>query len=500
MYYHVEMKTAVTSFSLFLIDIERLDNLLLLADSESPHTCPPHEHDTKVIVRNDNPFIIAKDNHFMIDMLNIDEQALNEGKHGLTSPIERKSAKVTSPPKKYLNFKDSFNRNKTDQSREAPYSAPSGFEMVVKEDFYTDKIITKVELPEMKVCIEEDPCHIVKDISIDKGVQSSDISLIENDVVRIKPSISKQTLDNGHNDSSSEMASSAGPDDLKYTVCNSPLIIVDKDQADLASILHNGFDGRGSSVGSFDSGVKLHTTASVVSNISTKITEIPADQTSVFYNDSNGKGGSVSSFNSDGNLDATESVVSNISSNVLESPAVPASDAHNECDGKVSPISLIYRGGKLDTSEVSPAVPASDVHNECNGKVSSVSSIYCWGKLDTSESVASNTSTEFTETSAIPASDVHNECVEEGSLSSIDSGVKLDTYESIAAESTQSQLPSLQKITTDSLHGESSHLVFCNDEKQSVDGQKYKVTKIPAFINVFLFIYFYCFSFLVSFW
>jgi len=295
-------------------------------------------------------------------------------------------------------------------------------------------------------------------------VQSPDRSLVENDVGQMEPSISKQSLDNGDDDSSSKMASSAAAADyLKYTVCNSPLIIVDKDQSDLASVPHNNFDGKASSVGSFGGGVKLDTTASLVSNTSAKITENLAEQASVFDNDSDGKGTSLPSFNSDGNLDATESVVSNISSEVTESPEVPASDVHSECDRKVSSVSLID----------------------------------CGGKLDTFESVASNTFTEVTETSSIPASNCHSECVGKGSVSPVDSGVKLGTFESIAsnipAVFTQRQLSFSQEITTDSLQGDSSHLVFSSDQKHSIDRQKYKVTKkdVLSLMFVYLIIYFY---------
>lgn len=421
-----------------------LVNLWLLADSESyQRTCPPHEHETKVIVHNGNTFILAKDNHFMIDMLNVDKEAIKEGNHGLTSATERKIAKGT------LIMENSCNRNQIDdECREALYSSStSGFEMVVKEDFYTDKIVTKVELPKNRIYIEDDPSNIIKDISIDEVVCSSDITLVDKvEVSPIESSTSNQTLYNGHNEPISAMSGSACVDELKDHVFDSPVTIIDKDQAHSDSVPHNDFDRKISSVDSFDNEVKLGATAAVLSNLFTKVTENSANQVSYFHNDCDGKDSSVISVNGVSNLATDKSVLSNITVDITESLVVAE----------------------------------STVCNGCSAKGSSLSSENCGGMRDTTDSVSSIISPEVVESPAVLEYDVHKDCDEKGSSVSSYNCSKLDTAESVVphqiAKVTEDQLPSSEEVTAGSLQVVSSGQICSNDQKHSVGGQTIQVT------------------------
>ncbi|XP_077237571.1 uncharacterized protein LOC143879214 isoform X1 [Tasmannia lanceolata] len=62
------------------------------------------------------------------------------------------------------------------------YSNPATeFELSEKEmNFYTDKNVMELELPELIVCFKERNYHVIKDICIDEGVPSLDKTLVEN--------------------------------------------------------------------------------------------------------------------------------------------------------------------------------------------------------------------------------------------------------------------------------------------------------------------------------
>ncbi|ONK69366.1 uncharacterized protein A4U43_C05F22100 [Asparagus officinalis] len=355
------------------------------SQSQYHHSYPAHEHDTNVILHDNNPFILAKDDHFMIDTLNLRKEALKEGRHGFTSPIERKSSRVAEEWEQYLDMEYSTNINNT------------GDETVLKENFYTDKAVTKVEVLERRVCIEDDH-HNVRDINMDKGVQSSDKSLVQEEVKDIEEacpaqsSTSNLNLDNGYNDSTGKIAGSSGAYDLKYTVFESSISILDQDQVDPPSVLHKDLVG--------------------------KATENPANETSSFHNDSDGK----QSIDSKGDLDSTESILGNIPAEVTESVAVPVPDVHNYCHEKGSLVSSIDCGGKLDASKSavhnissdvvedqvlqSSVVPVPDVHNHHDEKCSPVSSIDCRNKLDAYKSAVHNISCDAIEDQVLPSQEI----------------------------------------------------------------------------------------------
>lgn len=385
----------------------------------------------------------------MIDMLKVDREAIKEGNHGLTSHIVRKNANGASPPKQCLDIEDSINRKKRNaECAVALYSSPSsGFEMVVKEDFYSDKNVAKVELPKSRVCVD-DTCHIAQGISIDEGVQSSDRSLVsKKEVSPMESSISNQTRNDGCYETTRAVAGSACVDELKYSVFDSSIASIGKDQASSVSVLRNDFDGKVVSVGSFDNRVELDAIATVKSSLSAKVTENSEDQASVFCNDCDHKGSSVGSINSESNLATNESVPSYISAEAIESPAVSESNVLSDYDEKGSSVSLESCRGKLDTTESvlnnlspevieSPEVPESYLNNDCDGKDFSASSDNCEGKLDKAESVVTTLATEVTE----------------------------------------NQLPPSEEISSNSLQGDSSGQAFEYDQKQYVDGQKIQVT------------------------
>lgn len=332
-------------------------------DSESPfqRTCPSQEYDTNVIIHSDNPFIFTKDNHFMVDTLDMD----NEGKDCFihSSLIEKKRFKVTSPLQQFSDLEDSVNRNTgDDEYMYNPFLAPSsGFEMVVKEDFYTDKLVTEVEDPEINVCTEHDPCPDIRDMSIDKQIQSSDRLAVENEVNQMGCSVSNWSPDDGgHNDSASELANSVSADDLKYAICDTGFATVDSNKTDPASVLHTCLDENGISQGLFDNG-SLFIDASVIDGISAKVIDVPADHVSIFDN-TDREASLASSVISETKLDATESAVSTIPAEATESQTFQDSDVHDDCDGKGSFAPPIEWRVKVDTVEsvegnISPEVP-----------------------------------------------------------------------------------------------------------------------------------------------
>ncbi|ONK79365.1 uncharacterized protein A4U43_C01F5620 [Asparagus officinalis] len=313
-----------------------------------------------------------------------------------------------------------------DECVEAFYSDSAyGRETDIKEFFYDDKIVTEVELSEMRVCVEDDSRYIVKDIPMDKLVRSSDKILVVE--------VGNQTLANGLNDSIRKM-------DLKYTVLDSTDTI-NQDQADEICVLHYGFNGckldltssaritevpadqasflrlntyEDSSVSFVNSEEELDTTAPVVSNIPAKCTENPADQDSFFLRDSNKNGSSVSSIDNQDEPDSVESVLDNITTEVTEKsakttevPEVQVSFSHRD-SYEDSSVSLTNSEGKLAISasirrnksarfiEI-PADEDSLFLNDFGGTVGQ-------DNPDLTESVLDNITAEVTENSAAPVS------------------------------------------------------------------------------------------------
>lgn len=191
-------------------------------NTESPyHHTYPNELAAKVIVHNDNHFILPRDNHFTTDILEIGNGTLKEGNHGVKYPNENESCNVTLPPQPHgiANMEDYKIRNMNGYDCVGtPYSAPySEIGLVVKEDFYANKAVAKAELPEKIVCKNDGSCHRVENLPVAEEVHSFQKNSAEKEDVGQKvPLCSNNSLKNENNDVAEEMEGTTSSHEFDY--------------------------------------------------------------------------------------------------------------------------------------------------------------------------------------------------------------------------------------------------------------------------------------------
>ncbi|KAJ6833859.1 uncharacterized protein M6B38_339180 [Iris pallida] len=240
-------------------------------DTESPyHHTYANELASKVIVHNDNHFILPKNNCFMVDMLEIGNDSLKEGNHDVKYCNENESCKVTLPTQTHgiANMEDYTNRNKDEFCMRAPYNGPnSEIGLVVEEDFYTKKDVAKVELSEMIVCTKDGSFHRVGNILIPEEVHSFQNSLTEEEVRSKAPFTSDQSAKNDNGDVAEEMKCTTSSHDFEYEVINRDSVTtIGSNPADPTS--GNKSPEKCSRVNSVEDGDELGTAEQAASSVS----------------------------------------------------------------------------------------------------------------------------------------------------------------------------------------------------------------------------------------
>ncbi|KAJ6824687.1 uncharacterized protein M6B38_379320 [Iris pallida] len=242
-------------------------------NTESPyHHTYPNEHAAKVIVHNDDHFILPRDNHFTTDILAIGNGTLKEGNHGVKYPNENESCNVTLTPQPHgiANMEDYKIRNMNGYDCVGnPYSAPySEIGLVVKEDFYANKAVAKAELPEKIVCMNDRSCHIVKNLSVAEEVHSfQNNSAEKEDVGQKVPLCSNNSSKNENNDIAEEMEGTTGSHDFEYELIErDSSTIIDRKPEDPTSVNKSVEDF--SCLSSIEVGDKLDTAEWVATTVS----------------------------------------------------------------------------------------------------------------------------------------------------------------------------------------------------------------------------------------
>ncbi|KAJ6834588.1 uncharacterized protein M6B38_334195 [Iris pallida] len=214
-----------------------------------------------MIVHNDNHFILPRENHFMIDMLEIGNDSLKEGNPGVKYCNENESRKVTLPTQTHgiANMEDYANINKGEFCLRAPdCGTNSEIGLVVEEDFYTNKAVAKVELSEMIVCTKDGSCHRDGNISIPEEMHSFQTSLAEEEVGPKAPLSSNKSSNNENSDVAEEMKCTTSSHDLEYELIDRDSITSnDSNHADPTSITKSA--EKCSCVNSIEDGDKLDT-------------------------------------------------------------------------------------------------------------------------------------------------------------------------------------------------------------------------------------------------
>lgn len=234
-------------------------------DTESPyHHTYANEYAAKMIVHNDNHFILPRENHFMIDMLEIGNDSLKEGNHGVKCCNERSKVALPTQTRGIANMEDYANINKDEFCLRAPdCGTNSEIGLAVEEDIYTNKAVAKVELSKI-VCTKDGSCHRVGNISIPEEMHSFQASLEEEEVGPKAPLSSNESSNNENSDVAEGMKCTTSSHDLEYELIDRDSI-TSNDHADPTSITKSA--EKCSCVNSIEDGDKLDTAERDANNV-----------------------------------------------------------------------------------------------------------------------------------------------------------------------------------------------------------------------------------------
>ncbi|KAJ6848025.1 uncharacterized protein M6B38_116005 [Iris pallida] len=409
-------------------------------DTESPyfHTYP-NEHAAKVIVHNDNHFILPRDNHVMADMLELGNGTLKEGIHGVKCLSENESCKVTLPPQLHgiVNMEDYTNRNMHEYDCvRAPYSAPnSEIGLVVKEDFYTNKSISEVELPEMIVCTNDGSCHKVENLSAAEEGYSFQNNLAKKEEVGQKvPLCSNNSLKNENNDVPEEMGGTRSLDFEYELIEKHSSTTIDRNPADPTSVNKSVKDF--SSLSSIEDEDKLDTAEQVASIGSChRLENLSIDEEVHYFKNSlpeEDEVGQKALFRTNNSLNNDNS------------------DVANEMKGIASSHGFEHEAIDKDSSTTIDRNPADPAYiDKSVEKFSCVSSTESGDKLDAAEQVAINVS-------------------EDGDLLCRNDSTTRNILDDVAGK----QLPPSDDLNKESLQEDLSVISCRYDQKHSIDRMK----------------------------